>query len=279
MWKKKKRKVQFAFNAEKVFLAATQPLGSVFSYFQTSRFGLTAEEVEKRQSLYGKNEVEHEQRKNPVSTFVKAFINPFIGVLTGLVIVSFVLDVLLADPGEQDWTAIVIISTMVIVSAILRFWQEWRAEVSSGALLRMVTNTCYVKRAGNHDEEINIAELVPGDVVVIAAGDMIPADIRIIEAKDLFVSQSALTGESDPIEKHSGVRGKNTVRGVWSNWTISVIWVLMSSAVRLQASFLLRVTTLIWVLSPRALPAIVRLRLLTRVSARSACCLSVSCWS
>lgn len=63
MWKNKTRKVQFAFNAEKVFLAATQPLGSVFCYFQTSRFGLTAEEVEKRQSLYGKNEVEHEQRK------------------------------------------------------------------------------------------------------------------------------------------------------------------------------------------------------------------------
>lgn len=213
MWKNKKRKVQFAFNAEKVFLAATQPLGSVFSYFQTNRFGLTVEEVEKRQSLYGKNEVEHEQRKNPLSTFVKAFINPFIGVLTGLVIVSFVLDVLLADPGEQDWTAIVIISTMVIVSAILRFWQEWRAEVSSGALLRMVTNTCYVKRAGNHDEEINIAELVSGDVVVIAAGDMIPADIRIIEAKDLFVSQSALTGESDPIEKHPEVRGKKYSKG------------------------------------------------------------------
>ncbi len=213
MWKNKKRKVQFAFNAEKVFLAATQPLGSVFSYFQTSRFGLTAEEVEKRQSLYGKNEVEHEQRKNPVSTFIKAFINPFIGVLTGLVIVSFVLDVLLADPGEQDWTAIVIISTMVIVSAILRFWQEWRADVSSGALLRMVTNTCYVKRAGNHDEEINIAELVPGDVVVLAAGDMIPADIRIIEAKDLFVSQSALTGESDPIEKFPEIKGKKYRKG------------------------------------------------------------------
>lgn len=100
MWKKKKRKEQFAFNAEKVFLAATQPLGSVFSYFQTSRIGLTADEVEKRQSVYGRNEVEHEKKKNPLSTFIKAFINPFIGVLTGLVVISFVLDVLLAAPGE-----------------------------------------------------------------------------------------------------------------------------------------------------------------------------------
>ena len=213
MWKKKKRKEQFAFNAEKVFLAATQPLGSVFSYFQTSRIGLTADEVEKRQSVYGRNEVEHEKKKNPLSTFIKAFINPFIGVLTGLVVISFVLDVLLAAPGEQDWTAIVIISTMVIFSAILRFCQEWKANASSEALLKMVTNTCYVKRAGNHDEEINIAELVPGDVVMIAAGDMIPADIRIIEAKDLFVSQSSLTGESDPIEKHPEVKGKKYNKG------------------------------------------------------------------
>lgn len=213
MWKKKKRKEQFAFNAEKVFLAATQPLGSVFSYFQTSRIGLTADEVEKRQSVYGRNEVEHEKKKNPLSTFIKAFINPFIGVLTGLVVISFVLDVLLAAPGEQDWTAIVIISTMVIFSAILRFCQEWKANASSEALLKMVTNTCYVKRAGNHDEEINIAELVPGDVVMIAAGDMIPADIRIIEAKDLFVSQSSLTGESDSIEKHPEVKGKKYNKG------------------------------------------------------------------
>lgn len=148
-----------------------------------------------------KNEVVHEKKKNPVSTFVKTFINPFIGVLTGLVIISFVLDVLLADPGEQDWTAIIIISTMVIFSAILRFWQEWKASVSSEALLKMVSNTCYVKRSGSHVEEINIKELVPGDIVMIAAGDMIPADIRIIQAKDLFVSQSTLTGESEPIEK------------------------------------------------------------------------------
>ena len=206
MWKKKKQKEQFSFNTEKVFLAATQPLGSVFSYFQTSRIGLTPEEVEKRLSHYGKNEIEHEQKKNPFSTFIKAFINPFIGVLTGLVVISFFLDILLADPGEQDWTAIIIISTMVISSAILRFYQEWKANMSSEALLKMVTNTCYVKRSGTSDEEINIANLVPGDIVHIAAGDMIPADIRIIEAKDLFVSQSSLTGESDPIEKHAEVK-------------------------------------------------------------------------
>lgn len=120
---------------------------------------------------------------------------------------------LLADPGEQDWTSIVIISTMVVFSAILRFWQEWKASVSIDALLKMVTNTCFVKRTDNHDEEISIAELVPGDIVIIAAGDMIPADIRITQAKDLFVSQSSLTGESDPIEKCPESRGDKHSNG------------------------------------------------------------------
>ena len=213
MWKNKKSKIQFAFNAEKVFLAAAQPVNSAFSYFQTTQIGLNPEEIEKRQSLYGKNEIEHEKKKNPVSTFIKAFINPFIGVLTGLVIISFILDVMLAEPGEQDWTAIIIISTMVIFSTILRFMQEWKANISSEALLKMVTNTCYVKRSGKHDEEISITELVPGDIVMIAAGDMIPADIRIIQAKDLFVSQSSLTGESDPIEKSPESKEKKYCKG------------------------------------------------------------------
>lgn len=213
MWKNKKSKIQFAFNAEKVFLAAAQPVSSAFSYFQTTQIGLNPEEIEKRQSLYGKNEIEHEKKKNSVSTFIKAFINPFIGVLTGLVIISFILDVMLAEPGEQDWTAIIIISTMVIFSAILRFMQEWKANISSEALLKMVTNTCYVKRSGKHDEEISITELVPGDIVMIAAGDMIPADIRIIQAKDLFVSQSSLTGESDPIEKSPESKEKKYCKG------------------------------------------------------------------
>ena len=210
MWKKKKSKASLVFNTEKVFLTSAQTLASVFTHLQTTPLGLTPEEVEARQEVYGKNEVEHEKKQHPVSVFVKAFINPFIGVLTGLVIVSFILDVLLAEPGEQDWTAILIISVMVVFSAILRFWQEWKATLSSEALLKLVTNTCYVRRSGNPDEEISIAELVPGDVVMLAAGDMIPADVRIVEAKDLFVSQSSLTGESDPIEKSPTVKlGKN----------------------------------------------------------------------
>lgn len=199
MWNTKKNKVQKTFNAERVLMAAKTPIEEVFAYFQTTSLGLVDEEVEKRQSLYGKNEIEHEKKKRPLVMLAKAFINPFVGVLTVLVAVSFVMDVWMADPADKDWTSIIVVSTMIILSSILRFCQEWKANRSSEALQKIVTNTCYVIRAGaasrggSPGDEISNEELVPGDVVMLSAGDMIPADIRIIESKDLFVSQSSLS--------------------------------------------------------------------------------------
>lgn len=145
--------------------------------------------------------------------FIRAFINPFIGILTLLIVVSYVLDVWTAAPEEKEWTTILIIATMILLSVIIRFCQDWRASRSSEALRKMVKNTCSVKRAGREVEELPIEELVPGDIVTLAAGDMIPADVRVIETKDLFVSQSSLTGESEPIEKRPDARGRKYVRG------------------------------------------------------------------
>lgn len=212
MWKKRSR-TQFAFDAGKVFLAATQPLAAVYGYFRTTPSGLSSDEVERRQAQYGRNEVEHERRKNPVTMFIRAFINPFIGILTLLIVVSYVLDVWTAAPEEKEWTTILIIATMILLSVIICFCQDWRASRSSEALRKMVKNTCSVKRAEREVEELPIEELVPGDIVTLAAGDMIPADVRVIETKDLFVSQSSLTGESEPIEKRPDARGRKYVRG------------------------------------------------------------------
>ncbi len=212
-WKKKLQQPQYALNSEKVFLTATQPAKSVYSYLQTTRLGLTRAEVEDRQLTYGKNEVVHEQKKNPFIVFIKTFINPFIGVLTGLAVISLVIDVLMAEPGEQEWTGVVIIAVMVVCSTILRFWQEWKANEATDSLMKMVKNTCLVKRAGSGEEELDITELVPGDIVFLAAGDMIPADLRIIESKDLFISQASLTGETEPIEKFPEVKEKQYRKG------------------------------------------------------------------
>ena len=203
-WRFKKREKRNAvrFNSEKVFLAATQPGKLVYGFFETGRGGLGAEEIEARRKAYGPNEISHERRDRGLVMFIKTFINPFIGILMALALVSLTLDVLLAAPDERDWTTVLIIGTMVLISAVLRFTQEWKSGKASDALRKMVKNTASVYRNGSKtSEEVNISDLVPGDIVYLAAGDMIPADLRIVESKDLFVSQSALTGESDAIEK------------------------------------------------------------------------------
>ena len=88
---------------------------------------------------------------------------------------------------------------MVTISGVLRFVQELRSSKAAEELKAMVHTTVDVERDGR--KEISLQELVPGDIIYLAAGDMIPADVRIIRAKDLFVGQSALTGESEPVEK------------------------------------------------------------------------------
>ena len=209
MWKRKKETAT-PFNTERVFLAATQPLENVFNYFQTTPQGISAEEVETRTHQTGKNEILHEKRKRPVVMFIKTFINPFIGVLTALAVISLVLDVLMAPPEEKEWTGVTIICVMVLLSAIIRFMQELKAGEATTSLMKMVKNTCSVKRLEETEyQEIDIRELVPGDQVYLAAGDMIPADVRIISSKDLFVSQSSLTGESEPIEKFPTLRNNH----------------------------------------------------------------------
>ncbi len=200
--KRKRRTENNTFNSEKVFLASAIPCNQVYQHFETSRYGLDDDEVEDRRKEYGNNEIIREKRDKGLVMFIKAFINPFIGILMVLALVSIVIDVWVAPPEQQDWTTVLIISSMVLISVILRFVQEWKSNKESEALEKMVSNTASIYRNNSKEsKEIDIEELVPGDVIYLAAGDMIPADIRIIEAKTLFVSQSSLTGESDAIEK------------------------------------------------------------------------------
>jgi len=91
----------------------------------------------------------------------------------------------------------------VLLSTLLRFWQEFRSNKAAEELKAMVSSTAAVLRAGmQRPQEIPISTLVPGDIVYLSAGDMIPADVRLVTAKDLFVSQAMLTGESIPVEKY-----------------------------------------------------------------------------
>ncbi len=206
-WKKKRENEELKFNSSLTFKMAKLSVEDIFAELKTSNIGLDSEETESRQEEFGKNEIVHEQKKSNVVLFCEAFINPFIGVLTVLVIVSLIIDVLMADPGEKDWTGPIIITVMVFLSTVLRFWQEWKAGEATDGLMKMVKNTCLVNRIDvDQNQEIDICELVPGDIVYLSAGDMIPADIRLIDNKDFFLSQSALTGESEPIEKLSSIK-------------------------------------------------------------------------
>ncbi|MCD8166205.1 MAG: magnesium-translocating P-type ATPase [Bacteroides sp.] len=211
MWNKMKRKKRakaYPFNTEKVFLAATQPLKNVYTYFQTTPGGLTEEDIKIRLKIYGPNEIARERRDKLIVTFIKAFINPFIGVLMALAVVSLTIDVLLAAPEDREWTSVIVITTMVLLSALLRFYQEWKSGKASEALQKMVKNSTTVYRDSiRQGREVNISEIVRGDLVYLAAGDMVSADMRIIESKDLFVSQSSLTGESDAVEKYPELKG------------------------------------------------------------------------
>ncbi len=200
--KKRQDAGKYAFNGEKLFLAARRAPQQVYDDLGTHREGLyEAEALEKRKE-YGVNEIVSEQHNQWFVLLIKAFINPFIGILMFLALVSIFMDVLLAAPEDREWMTVIIISIMVTLSGLIRFQQEWKSNKASQALKKMVNNKASVFRKGMESfVDINMADLVPGDVIFLSAGDMIPADVRIVEAKDLFVSQSSLTGESEAVEK------------------------------------------------------------------------------
>lgn len=198
----RKKDIKYQFNSEKLFLAASQSNKHIYSFLDSRKDGLYSSEAADRLKEFGKNEVASERSNNWLALLMKAFINPFIGILMFLAVVSIVLDVFLAAPDEREWMTVIIITTMVTLSGLLRFYQEWKSNKASEALKKMVNNKASVFRKGAEMFiDVNISDLVPGDVIFLSAGDMIPADVRITEAKDLFVSQSSLTGESDAVEK------------------------------------------------------------------------------
>jgi Mg2+-importing ATPase len=119
--RKKKKSAVVNYNNEKVFLASTQPREIAYGYFETSRYRLTDDEVEERVKRYGENEIAKEKKNQGLALFIKTFMNPFIGILMALALVSFIVDVLLEEPNDRDWTTVLVISTMVFLSSVLRF--------------------------------------------------------------------------------------------------------------------------------------------------------------
>lgn len=181
----------------------------LLNHLNTTEQGLSAKQVEQRQEQFGLNELAHEKPLPWWKHLWYAYRNPFNILLTILALVAFFTD---------DIEGTIIITTMVVLSTVLRYWQEFKSNKAAAALKAMVSNTATVIRQvdwddpdletlqydldqGSQQVELAIQDLVPGDIILLSAGDMIPADCRIIFAKDLFVSQASMTGESIPVEK------------------------------------------------------------------------------
>src|ERR1035437_9026128 len=169
----------------------------------TARSGLTPEQVEARLEQYGPNEVTHEKPPTWYRQLFHAFLTPFNGVLFAVSVVSLFSDVIFAAPEDRTFRTIIVLISMILLSTLLRFWQEFRSNKAAQELKAMVSSTTAVLRSGmERPQEPPISTLVPGDIVYLSAGDMVPADVRLLTAKDLFVSQAMLTGESIPLEKY-----------------------------------------------------------------------------
>ncbi|MCB2254516.1 magnesium-translocating P-type ATPase [Pseudomonas chlororaphis] len=188
---------------------AQNSLGVTLDNVKSTANGLTELDAEGRLQRDGFNEVAHDRPPHALVQLLQAFNNPFIYVLMTLTGISFFTDFWLPlQAGEEtDLTGVIIVLVMVLVSGLMRFWQEYRSAKAAEALKAMVRTTATVLRREQMGmkatlREVPMRDLVVGDIVQLSAGDMIPADIRLIESRDLFISQAVLTGEALPVEKY-----------------------------------------------------------------------------
>ncbi|MEC4685207.1 MAG: cation-translocating P-type ATPase [Nitrospirota bacterium] len=167
--------------------------GEVIEQLNSSLQGLSHEEARKRLLEYGPNELREKKKKTPLMLFIDQFRDFMILVLIAAAVVSGFI-------GEASDT--IAIAVIVILNAVIGFVQEYRAEKAMAALKKMASPSATVIRKGV-PANIPASELVPGDVVILEAGKIVPADMRLLEAVRLKTEESALTGESLPVEKHS----------------------------------------------------------------------------
>jgi Mg2+-importing ATPase len=153
--------------------------------------GLTSAEAQRRLTQFGENRISSQRRAGALALFIAQFKSPIILILIGAAIVSLFL---------QDRTDATLILAIVLASSMLGFWQEYSASDAVAKLRTLVETKARVLRDGD-ETSIPLAEVVPGDVVLLSAGAIIPGDGRLLETRELFVNEAALTGETFPAEK------------------------------------------------------------------------------
>jgi Ca2+-transporting ATPase len=165
------------------------------------RVGLSADEVRRRQAQHGPNRLQGRKRRSEWVRFLLQFHQPLLYILLGAAAVSAFL---------QEWVDAAVIFGVVFINAAVGYFQEGKAERAIEALAGMVVTEATVRRDGRK-QRIPSEQLVPGDVVLLESGDHVPGDLRLIRVRDLQVDESALTGESVPVEKHADSLDEGTV--------------------------------------------------------------------
>ena len=203
--------VRAAAMRDRLYAASEYTAEELLGLYNVPAGGLTDALAERSRDEYGANILTNGKKDSAAKRLAEAFISPFTLVLLALAVISVFTDIVFASAGERSYATVGIISAMVIISGTLRYVQETRSCNVAEKLTGMLHTTACAERGGAK-REIPIEEIVVGDLIHLSAGDMIPADLRILTAKDLFISQSALTGESEPVEKTacSGV-ARNTL--------------------------------------------------------------------
>ena len=176
----------------------------VLSILETSLNGLNTQAVEERIEKFGLNEITHEKERGWLWRLLLAAKNPLVILLLVLATIAFL---------TEDIRSGIVMTLMVILGITLRFIQETKADNAAAKLKAMINVTATVIREGIQ-EEVALKNLVPGDIIVLSAGDMIPADVRILSAKDLFLIQASLTGESLPVEKYDICESRENINPI-----------------------------------------------------------------
>ena len=174
------------------------PVDELLEQLSTTENGLTSNEVEDRQDTFGKNVITIGNNNTVFHRLKEAVINPFNIILIFIAIITYITDV--AMSSDPDYLTVLIILSLVLISSVVAFVQDQRSNAAVESLSKMISNKADVWR-DNKVTEVAMDEIVPGDIVRLSAGDMLPGDVRFLMTKDTFVSQAALTGESNPVEK------------------------------------------------------------------------------
>ena len=188
--------------SDRCLALSTMELAELWQQLNSHPEGLNEKEVQDAREKHGVNQIPGQRPVPWWAHLWSCYRNPFNLLLTCLGIFSY---------ASEDLFAAGVIALMVAISTFLNFIQEARSTNAADALKAMVSNTATVLRVANEQGEtrwmeIPLDQLVPGDIVKLAAGDMIPADLRVVQARDLFVAQASLTGESLPVEKVAKTR-------------------------------------------------------------------------